>query len=110
MKGSDWEDVGDVTDKQASCMLMRTALSRRWLISFCVLFKGAASLSSLGFLKDHSYIAEEFHVLPVNQFYIHLTQEAHKASKNKQFLKQSNMGQETFIWVVNLTYKEWVCE
>lgn len=80
MKGSDWEDVGDVTDKQAPCMLMRMALSRRWLISFCVLFKGAASLSSLDFLNDHSYIAENSHVFPVNQFYIHLTQKAHKVN------------------------------
>lgn len=77
MKGSDWEDVGDVTDKQASCMLMRMALSRRWLISFCVLFKGAA----LDFLKDNSYSAEKkSHVFPVNQLYIHLTQKAHKAN------------------------------
>jgi len=55
-------------------MLMRMALSRQWLISFCVLFKGAASLSSLYFLKDNSSTAEKSHVFPLNQFYIHLTQ------------------------------------
>lgn len=72
--------MGDVTDKQAPCMLMRMALSRRWLISFCVLFKGAASPSSLGCLKDNDYIAEKSNVFPVNQFYIHFTPKAHKVN------------------------------
>lgn len=72
--------MGDLTDKQAPCMLMRMALSRQWLISFCVLFKGEASFSSLDFLKNNSYIAGKSYVFPVNKFYIHLTQKAHKAN------------------------------
>lgn len=53
-----------------------------------VLFKGAASLRSLYFLKDNNHIAEKSHVFPANQFYTHLTQKKKNTTQIKTTISE----------------------